>query len=71
VLDEVPDPGEPAAIAMALSISADRLLIDDWEGRAEAERRYLRVTGTLGVLAEAHQRHLLDFESARSPLCGG
>ena len=31
-LDKILDPGERAAIAMALSISADRLLIDDWEG---------------------------------------
>jgi predicted nucleic acid-binding protein len=67
-LDEVLDPGERAAIAMALSISADRLLIDDWEGRIEAARRQLRVTGTLGVLAEAHQVHLIDFESAVSRL---
>jgi predicted nucleic acid-binding protein len=58
------DPGESAAILLAQSIKADRLLIDEWEGRAEAERRRLRITGTLGVLAEAHQRRLLDFEAA-------
>jgi predicted nucleic acid-binding protein len=61
---EILDPGERAAVALALSISADRLLIDDWEGRVEAERRNLKITGTLGVLAEAHQHRLLDFESA-------
>jgi len=49
------DPGERAAIILALSLHADRLLIDEWEGRAEAEHRHLLVTGTLGVLAEAHQ----------------
>src|ERR1019366_9145073 len=32
------DPGERAAITLALSLDADRLLIDEWEGRAEAER---------------------------------
>ena len=48
-------PGERAAIGLALSLDADRLLIDEWEGRAEAERRHLHVTGTLGVLAEAHR----------------
>jgi predicted nucleic acid-binding protein len=57
-------PGERAAITLALSVDADRLLIDEWEGRVEAERRYLHVTGTLGVLAEAHRQHLLDFEAA-------
>jgi len=58
------DPGERVAITLALSLRADRLLIDDWEGRVEAERRHLIVTGTLGVLAEAHQRQLLDFEES-------
>jgi predicted nucleic acid-binding protein len=62
------DPGERAAILLALSLHADRLLIDEWEGRAEAERRRLLVTGTLGVLAEAHLHHLLDFESTLARL---
>lgn len=66
--DPAPDPAlqfsipANAAIALALYHHAERLLIDEWEGRAEAERRHLRVTGTLGILAEAHRRRLLDFE---------
>jgi predicted nucleic acid-binding protein len=64
------DPGERAAIALALSVDADRLLIDEQAGRAEAERRHLLVTGTLGVLAEAHRRGLLDFEAALARLRG-
>jgi predicted nucleic acid-binding protein len=62
------DAGERAAITLALSLHADVLLIDDWEGRAEAVRRYLRVTGTLGVLANAHQHQLLNFENALARL---
>jgi predicted nucleic acid-binding protein len=62
------DPGERAAIALALSIDATRLLIDDWEGRAEAARQRLLVTGTLGVIAEAHRAGLLDFEAALARL---
>jgi hypothetical protein len=62
------DPGERAAITLAVSVHADRLLIDDWDGRAEAERRHLLVTGTLGVLARAHQIQLLDFEVALARL---
>jgi predicted nucleic acid-binding protein len=58
------DPGERAAIALAVSLHASRLLIDDADGRAEAERRSLQVTGTLGVLAAAHQRGMLDFDKA-------
>ncbi len=30
------DPGERAAITLALSLGAERLLIDDWAGRAES-----------------------------------
>jgi predicted nucleic acid-binding protein len=65
---ETLDPGERAAIALALSVTADRLLIDDWEGRLEAERQQIRITGTLGVLAEAHIAGLLNFESAIAQL---
>ncbi len=62
------DPGERAAIPLALSVQADRLLMDDLAGRAEAKRRRLRVTGTLGVLIDAHWSGLLDFEQALAQL---
>src|SRR6202040_875920 len=42
------DLGERAAIALAATMHADLLLIDEAAGRAEARRRNLRVTGTLG-----------------------
>ncbi len=60
--------GQCAAISLALSLAADRVLIDEWAVRVEAERQHLSVTGTLGVLAEAHRRRLLDFESAIAAL---
>jgi predicted nucleic acid-binding protein len=63
-LEKFLDRGERAAISLAALLPADRVLIDEWEGRNEAARRKLRVTGTLGVLAEAHQHNLLDFEAA-------
>jgi predicted nucleic acid-binding protein len=62
------DAGEQAAITLALSVNADRLLIDEQAGRTEAERRHLLVTGTLGVLAEAQRAWLLDFETALAQL---
>jgi predicted nucleic acid-binding protein len=58
------DPGERAAIALTQSLRADRLLMDEWEGRMETERRGLPVTGRVGVLANAHLAGLLDFEQA-------
>lgn len=54
------DLGERAAIALAESLDADLLLIDDAAGRAEARRRNLRVTGTLGVLRVAAELGALD-----------
>jgi predicted nucleic acid-binding protein len=46
------DAGEREAIALAEEVSADLLLVDYWEARQEAERRRLRVVGTLRVLAD-------------------
>ena len=52
----------------ALAVRADRLLIDDLAGRVEAKRRHIAVTGTIGVLADAHLAGLLDFELALTSL---
>ena len=57
------DPGERAVIAIAAAIGADRVLMDEWEGRLAAERRSLPVTGTLGILAESDLLGLCDFEA--------
>lgn len=47
------DPGEAEAIALALELSADLILLDDRDGRQAAEHAGLRVTGVLGVLLRA------------------
>ncbi len=54
------DPGEREAIALAHLLRADLLLIDEISGRAEARRRNLRVTGTLGILRIAAEKELID-----------
>lgn len=54
------DLGEREAIALAHSLNADLLLIDESSGRAEARRRGLRVTGTLGILLTAAENGLID-----------
>ena len=45
--------GEAEAIALALETKADRLLIDEKDGREMARRLGLRITGVLGVLLRA------------------
>ena len=58
------DPGERAAMSLAVERKADLLLLDERAGRAEAARRSIPVIGTLGVLVEAHTIGLLDFDEA-------
>jgi len=58
------DPGERAAILLALSLHADLLLMDDRRGVSAAERNGLRVTGTIGVLDLAAEQKLVEFGAA-------
>ncbi|RZM77284.1 DUF3368 domain-containing protein [Leptolyngbya iicbica] len=53
------DLGEAAAIALAIELQADRLLIDERLGRQVAQRLGLKVTGLLGVLVAAKQNNLI------------
>lgn len=53
------DPGESEAIALALEIKADLLLIDERRGRAEADRLGLKITELLGILVEAKRKNLI------------
>lgn len=62
------DAGERAAIALAMSIGADLILMDDRAGVAAARRHGLSVTGTLGVLDLAAKRGLIDLATALTRL---
>jgi len=44
------------------------LIIDERQGRNEAERRGLKVIGTIGVLVSAHERGFLDIHDSISRL---
>ena len=58
------DDGETAAIALAESLHADLLLMDERDGSRVARSRGLRVTGTLGLLDLAAEHGLVDFSRA-------
>jgi uncharacterized protein len=54
------DPGEAEAIALAVELNADRLLIDERLGRTAAIGVGLKITGVLGILVAAKQNKLIE-----------
>ncbi len=58
------DAGETDAIALAIAVHADLILIDERAGFSVAQQQGLNVTGTLGVLDLAAERGLIDFAAA-------
>ena len=67
-LSGVLDPGEAEAIALASELKADSILLDESEGRNEAIRQGLLVSGTLGVLEKAAERDLVNLSEMFSRL---
>jgi predicted nucleic acid-binding protein len=53
--------GERDAISLALHTGAIALIMDERRGREEANKRGLNVIGTLGAIAAAHEKELLDL----------
>jgi predicted nucleic acid-binding protein len=55
------DPGERAAIQLALQIQADLLIVDDKPARQAATALDIQITGLLGILNEAAMLGELDL----------
>lgn len=55
------DPGERAAISLAVEIKADLVLMDESKGRIAARAHHLEVTGALGVLERSAEQGLIDL----------
>ncbi len=53
------DPGETEAIALAIEINADYLLMDERAGRRAADNLRIKYVGVFGVLIEAKRQGLL------------
>lgn len=53
------DKGEAEAIALAIELNADRLIIDERLGRQKAKQLGVSVIGVLGILIAAKQRNLI------------
>jgi predicted nucleic acid-binding protein len=58
------DPGERDAILLAWELGAEQLIVDDRQGRLEAQKRGIPVIGTLGVMREAATLGFLDLREA-------
>ena len=58
---EALDPGEAEAIVLAIERQADLLLVDERRGRQAEAAAGLKVTGLLGVVAQAKRAGLIDF----------
>ena len=54
------DPGEAEAIALAVELKADQLLMDERLGRSAAIRVGLKVVGVLGILIAAKHKNLIE-----------
>ena len=58
------DDGEAEAISLALELKAQRILIDERDGRRSAASLGFQISGTLGILEEAAERRLITLQEA-------
>lgn len=62
------DAGEREAIALALELGAERVLVDEKQGRKAAQAHGLKVAGTLAVILDGATRFLFDGGTALDKL---
>lgn len=58
-LSQLLDPGESEAIALAIELHADYVLMDESDGRALAQQYHLKPLGILGILLRAKTKGLI------------
>lgn len=62
------DRGESAAIAYAVKNNAEKVLLDEKEGRKAARRHGVNTTGVLGILIKGHKEKKVDLEKCLGEL---
>ncbi len=62
------DAGESESIILALQEKAVLILIDDLDGREEAERLGLHFRGTIGIILDAFERNILSERETKDLL---
>lgn len=60
LLQSSTDDGEAEAIALALEVGADLILLDDSDAREKARLYGLKITGTIGILLRAEKEGKLS-----------
>ncbi|MBS1789207.1 MAG: DUF3368 domain-containing protein [Acidobacteria bacterium] len=60
--------GEREAIALAIELVADGILVDDKDARREAQRAGLTIIPTLAILELAARRNLIDLPAVMAQL---
>lgn len=58
-LGKIVDPGEAEAIALALELNPEYIIIDEKIGRSVARRYKIQTTGLLGILMKAKQKKIV------------
>ena len=59
------DDGESEAIILAGELGSDALIIDERKGRKIAQKLGITITGTIGILIQAHNENMISTENAK------
>ena len=62
------DDGESEAIILADELNSDALIIDERKGRKVAQKLGIRITGTVGVLLQAHNENMITTDEIKQYL---
>ena len=62
------DDGESEAIILADELKSDVLIIDERKGRKVAKNLGIKITGTVGILIQAHDEKMISAEEIKAYL---